>query len=392
MAYDFETRIDRRGTSCAKWDLDERITGRSGLLPFWVADMDFRIAPEIMSALEDRLNHGVFGYTERPETLDESLIQWFGRRYNWKIDRKQIIESPGIVPFVHMAVQNFTSPGDCVVIQEPVYYPFRKAIEKNNRKVVNNPLIQADNGVWRMDLDDLEAKIDESGASLLIFCSPHNPVGRVWIESELLDLASLCRRKGVMVISDEIHADLVHPGHRHIPWQTLDTANLPLSITLVSATKTFNLPGLTTAYAIVTDSTLARRVSGMLDALGVGGGSSAPLSYSATEAAWRDGQAWLDALLLHVEANDRLLRHRLSDDLPEVKVSCLEGTYLEWLDVRNLGMDDETVWSKVLDAGVWPSRGRQFGIAGAGHLRMNIACPRSQLEEGLDMLISALTS
>lgn len=388
--YDFETRIDRRGTSSAKWDLDEKLTGRTGLLPFWVADMDFIIAPEISRALVRRLEHGVFGYTQRPESLDEALVSWFSRRHGWDIHPELIVESPGIVPFIHMAVQEFTSLGDGVIIQEPVYYPFRKAIENNGRKVVNNPLVRDSDGKWGMDPADLEAKITDSGASLMIFCSPHNPVGRVWREQELADLADLCRRHDIMVISDEIHADLIHPGHRHIPWLALPGVELPQSISLVSATKSFNLPGLTTAYAIPGDRKLSRRLTRMLTALGMGSGSTAPLSYTASEAAWNHGESWLEALIDHLGRNDRLLRTRLAEALPDIRVADLEGTYLEWLDVSGLGRDDEAIWNAVLDAGVWPSRGRQFGRGGEDHLRMNIACPESQLEEGLDMMIRAL--
>ena len=386
-SFDFESRINRRGTSCHKWDFDKRITGREGLLPFWVADMDFRVAPVIEEALEKRLEHGIFGYTARPDSLDEALIGWFFRRHHWNIKTTQILETPGIVPFIHMFLQEFTSPGDSVIIQEPVYYPFRKAIMNNGRKAVVNHLIRDDNGLWAMDLDELSRLIDESGAKTLIFCSPHNPVGRVWREQELLNLADLCRAKAVTVVSDEIHADLVHPGYRHIPWLSLPEERLPRSLALVSATKTFNIPGLTTAFAIVPDSDFRHSCQSMLTALGLGEGSSSPLSYAAAEAAWREGEPWLNALLGQIGRNDALLRERLTGELPGVLPGELEGSYLEWLHMDYPG----NLWEKLLDEGIWLSRGIDFGRGGETYMRMNIACPSSQLEEGIDMMVRALS-
>jgi len=385
--FDFESRINRRGTSCYKWDFDKRLTGREGLLPFWVADMDFRVAPVIEEALKIRLDHGIFGYTARPESLDESLINWFARRHRWTIDASQILEAPGIVPFIHMFLREFTKPGDPVIIQEPVYYPFRKAIENNHRKAAVNQLQRSDDGCWTMDLEGLERLIDETGAKTMVFCSPHNPVGRVWHEDELLNLADLCREKGVMVISDEIHADLIQPGNRHIPWLSLPEDRLPRSLTLVSATKTFNIPGLTTAYAVVPDPDLRKNCQTMLIGLGLGEGSSSPFSYAAAEAAWRGGEPWLDALLSHIGGNDTLLKRRLGEELPDIQIAALQGTYLAWLYSDYQGK----FWKKLLDAGVWLSRGADFGRGGEGHLRMNLACPASQLEDGITMMVKAFS-
>lgn len=389
MKFDFESRINRRGTSCYKWDFDKRMTGREGLLPFWVADMDFRVAPVIAEALERRLEHGVFGYTARPESLDDALVNWFKRRHRWNIEASHILEAPGIVPFLHMFVREFTNPGDPVIIQEPVYYPFRKALVNNGRKALINQLVKDNENKWSMDLADLSALIDESGAKTLILCSPHNPVGRVWRKDELLNLADLCREKGVTVVSDEIHADLIHPGYSHIPWLSLPEDRLPPSLSLVSATKTFNIPGLTTAYAVVPNPDLRRRCQHMLTALGLGEGSSSPLSYAAAEAAWREGEPWLEALLEHLGKNDALLRQRLGESLPDIQIADLEGTYLEWLNLGNPDAESR-IWKSLLDKGVWLSRGTDFGRGGEGHLRMNIACPAAQLEEGTGMMEEAV--
>jgi len=388
--FDFNTRINRRGTSCEKWDSEKERTGREGLLPFWVADMDFRTAPVIEDALRKRLEHGVFGYTFRPESLDDALISWFSRRHQWNIGNSQILEVPGIVPFIHMFLREFSSPGDPVIIQEPVYYPFHKAIENNGREAAVNQLLRSDEGRWTMDLNGLEQLIDESGAKLFVFCSPHNPVGRVWREDELLDLADLCRAKGVTVISDEIHADLIHPGYRHIPWLSLPADRLPESLALVSATKTFNIPGLTTAYAVVPDPDFRNRIQTMLGALGLGEGSSSPFSYAAAEAAWREGEPWLEALLSQLGRNDAQLRRRLGEALPDIQIADFEGTYLEWLYMGDSGDGSGDIWKKLLDAGLWLSRGSDFGRGGEDFLRMNIACPPSQLEEGLEIMIRTL--
>jgi cystathionine beta-lyase len=396
----FDEIINRRGSGCHKWDLGRKLTGRDNLLPFWVADMDFQVAPVIREALTKRLDHSVFGYSFRPESLDEALAGWFRRRHRWNIDPSQILEVPGIVPFIHMAVREFTSPGDAVVIQEPVYHPFRRAPERNGREVLVNPLVRDSSGRWVMDLENLAELIDRRGIRFLILCSPHNPVGRVWKEEELLSLADLCRRGNVTVLSDEIHADLVLPGSRHIPWLSLPPDRLPPSIAVVSPTKSFNIPGLTTAYAIIADPELRRRTETMLASMGLGEGSSAVLSYSAAEAAWREGDEWMDGLISYLCGNDTLVRQTLemrpspesSGILPGssgFRVTPLEGTYLEWVDFQGTGIGDDAMWERLLDQGIWLSRGPQFGSGGQGHFRMNIACPRAQLEEGLQMIIRA---
>ncbi|MCK5736685.1 MAG: PatB family C-S lyase, partial [Spirochaetaceae bacterium] len=346
MNFNFESRINRRGTSCYKWDFDKRLTGREGLLSFWVADMDFRVAPVIEEALESRLAHGIFGYTARPESLDAALVNWFSHRHAWKIEESGILETPGIVPFIHMFVREFSNPGDSVIIQEPVYYPFRKALVNNGRKVAVNQLVHDNDGCWAMDLDDLSRIIDETDAKILIFCSPHNPVGRVWREDELLNLADLCRDRGVTVVSDEIHADLIHPGYHHIPWLSLPEERRPRSLALVSPTKTFNIPGLTTAYAIIPDPDLYRSCQNMLTALGLGEGCFSPLSYAAAEAGWREGESWLEALLAHLGKNDTLLRQRLGESLPDMRIAALEGTYLEWLH-PGIPDPDDVIWKSL---------------------------------------------
>ena len=387
----FDTRINRRGTSCWKWDWDRRLTGREGLLPFWVADMDFRAPEPVITALKRRLDHGVFGYTGLPDSLTAALRNWFSRRHAWTIDSDWAVEIPGIVPFIHMFVQRFTQAGESVVIQEPVYYPFRLALERNGRTVADNPLFRDDDGRWRMDLDGLGKTLKRTGAKTLIFCSPHNPVGRVWSLTELEDLADLCREAEVTVVSDEIHADLIQPGHRHVPWLSLPENRLPRSMTLVSPTKSFNLPGLSAAWAVIPHDDFRRETKSMLESLGLGDGSSAPLSYAAAEAAWSEGEQWLDRLIAYIGSNYRILGKRLEENLPRAEVSSLEGTYLAWIDLGGLGLGDDEIWERLLDAGIWLSRGIQFGRGGEGYLRMNLACPREVLEKGLDLMTRTLS-
>lgn len=387
----FDERIDRRGTSCLKWDLDGDITGREGLLPFWVADMDFRAPEGVISALRQRLEHGVFGYTRAPESAVSALQGWFSRRHAWTIDARSAVEIPGIVPFIHMFVQRFTGEGEAVVIQEPVYYPFRQAVERNGRRVAENPLVRDDEGRWSMNLDHLRGTLERTGAKTLIFCSPHNPVSRVWRRTELEELAAVCREAEVMVLSDEIHADLVQPGFRHIPWLTLPEDRLPRSAALIAPTKTFNLPGLSIAWAVIPDDDFRRDIGSMLESSGLGGGCMNPFCYAAAEAAWREGDEWLESLLAYIGENDRLLRRRLAEDLPPAEAAVLEGTYLAWIDLRKLRRDDDAIWKELLDAGIWLSRGDQFGRGGEGHVRMNLAAPRALLEDGLDLLCPALS-
>ncbi|KGM43841.1 hypothetical protein JY97_04650 [Alkalispirochaeta odontotermitis] len=388
--FGFDECIERRGTSCYKWDYDSRITGHTGLLAFWVADMDFRTAPAILRRIGKRLEHGIFGYTGRPKSLDDALTGWLERRQGWKARKNEILEMPGIVQSIHMLIRELCEPGDGVVIQEPVYYPFREAVKGGARRLVVNELRRGKDGRWKMDLENLATQIAECGARLLLLCNPHNPVARVWEKEELLRLADICREAEITVISDEIHADLVFQKHQFVPWLSLPKESLPQSITLVSPTKAFNIPGLNIAFAVFSDQKLRRQVHGMLETYGISKGASAPLNYAAAEAAWRESEDWLDSMLAYVKENDDLVRSALVSLLGPDSIAMLEGTYLEWICVAGSLKEEETVWNSLLDAGVWLSRGSQFGMTGTGFLRMNIACPRSRLEIGLDKICNVL--
>jgi len=388
--FDFDECIERRGTASYKWDYDESITGRAGLLAFWVADMDFRVAPAILRKIEKRLEHGIFGYTARPKSLVEALVGWLKHRQAWEVEENEVLEIPGIVSSIHMLVRELCGTGEGVVIQEPVYYPFRKAVEGNSRRLIVNELQRDKDGRWKMDLKCLATQIARGGVKLLLLCNPHNPVARVWSKEELLGLADICRKAGIIVISDEIHADLVFQRDRFVPWLSLPEELLPNSIALVSPTKAFNIPGLGVAFAVFSDQDLRRRVRGMLEKHGILDGISAPLNYAAAESSWREGEKWLDAMLAYIKKNDILVRSTLADLLGSDSIAELEGTYLEWICVARSLAEEEALWNRLLDAGVWLSRGSQFGIAGSGFLRMNIACPRTRLEIGLEKMYNVL--
>lgn len=378
--YDFDTLPDRRSTASLKWDFGGRIAGREGLLPLWVADMDFVAPPFILEAVARRAAHGVFGYTLEPESWFEAAMGWLSARHGWRVRREWLVAAPG-------AVQTASSgPGDRVVIQPPVYHPFAQRIRANGRAVAENPLV-LDGDRYRMDFDGLEREL-AAGARVLILCSPHNPGGRAWSREELQRTAELCARHRAVVVSDEIHADLVLHGRRHVPFATVSEEAARISVTCVSATKTFNLAGLGGALAIAGDKDLRGRLQAALGAQSAATANC--FAVAASEAAWRGGAAWLEAMLAYVAGNLAYLADRLPRELPGARVLPLEATYLAWIDLRGLGRGDEEVRRRLLDAGIWLDEGRKFGTGGAGFQRLNLACPRSVLSRAVDGMVRAL--
>ncbi len=383
----FDTRIDRRGTGSFKWDTVARATGEPDALPLWVADMDFRAPEPVIEALRARVDHGVFGYATRTDAYYEAVIGWMRRRFAWTIERDWIVFSPGIVPALHLAVQACSDPGDRVIVQTPVYYPFSNAVLNNGRELVRNQL-RENGGRWEMDFEGLERAID-GRTRLLIFCSPHNPVSRVWTRSELETLAAIAVRHDLVVVSDEIHEDLVMPGYRHVPLASISDAIADRTITCTAPSKTFNLAGLQTANVVISNAGLRRRFERALSSAGFLLGNV--FGYTALEAAYTAGGPWLDALLAYLDENDRFLRRFVMQRLPRVKVTPLEGTYLEWLDFRGFGLDDAVLNDVLLHgAKVWLDAGTLFGPGGEGFQRLNIACPRSLLEEALERMAAAM--
>jgi len=382
---EFDRKVERRGTSSLKWDFGRNFVGTDGLLPLWVADMDFEAPAEIVNAIKERVDHHVYGYTLEPESWFEAAASWLKRRHGWDVAREWMTPSPGVIPALVAVILGLTEPGDGVVIQPPVYHPFALRVAANGRRVVENPL-SCVRGTWEMNFDGLERIVDER-TRLLILCSPHNPVARVWSRETLQRLAEICIRKGILIVSDEIHHDIVMKEFRHVPLATLPEA-APISVTLTAATKTFNLAGLGGSLTIIPDARLRARVEAAHHAI-FAGVANAPAA-AAAEAAWRHGERWLEGLLEYVQGNYRFLSETLTRRLPAVKVHPLEGTYLAWLDMGGLALSDDQVTERLRrDGGLWLDEGRKFGRGGEGFQRLNLACPRRILSDAVERLVRA---
>ena len=381
----FDKVIPRAGTSSLKYDARNAVFGQSDVIPLWVADMDFAVPAAVQRALTERAAHPVYGYTVYPDALCESLGHWLAVRHGWTVPREWIIFCPGVVPSLHAAILAFTQPGDSVIVQPPVYAPFLSAAETTGRKTVLNPLKFAD-GQYRFDLEDFE-RCAAAGARLLLLCSPHNPVGRVWQAQELQALLQICARHDITVVSDEIHADLVYPGVRHTPLATLAQDRVKV-ITAVAPSKTFNIPGLGLSALIVPDAKDRAAINRAFDTLHVS--ASNPFSIAAFEAAYREGAPWLDALLDYLAGTRDFVREFLLQHLPQIRLIEPQGTYLLWLDCRGMAMDDQQLKHFfVQEAGVGLSPGALFGTPGSGFMRMNIGAPRSVIRQALEQIANA---
>jgi len=387
MKYDFDSVIDRRGTNSVKYDMTGKLFGREDVLPMWVADMDFPVAGFILDSIRERLKHPFLGYTFRSESFTESVTAWLDRRHLWKVDTDAIGFSPGIVPALNMCVMEFTDPGDRVVVQPPVYFPFFSAVTNHGRELVYNQLVDR-GGRYEMDLDHLERLFSE-GAKLFFLCSPHNPVGRAWSPEELQQLASLCIKYDVLVISDEIHSDLLLFGNRHIPLASLGKEIADLTLTCIAPSKTFNLAGLYTSVMITTNPDLKKRYDKILDTVHVGGDNI--LGQVALQAAYQEGDEWLDQLIEYLEANYKAFCSVLNEAVPGLIISPLEATYLAWLDFSFMQLNDKALREFIINrAGLGLNDGPMFGPGGSQHMRLNIATPRKILLEGARQLAAAV--
>jgi cystathionine beta-lyase len=387
MKYDFDTVIDRKGTSSVKYDLTGKLFGDSEVLPMWVADMDFPVGDFILEAIAERIKHPVLGYTFRSDGFSSSVSSWMQLRHGWTVENAEVCFSPGIVPALNMCVMEFSEPGDRIVVQPPVYFPFFTAVTNHKRELVYNQLVKKQGG-YEMDFDHLEAQFDQ-GAKLFFLCHPHNPVGRVWSRAELKQLAALCIKYKVMVISDEIHSDLLLFGNRHIPFASLGKEVADLTLTCMAPSKTFNLAGLYTSVVIATNPEVRKRYERILDAVHVGGDNV--LGQVALEAAYTHGHEWLDQLLSYLENNYHLLCQRLQEGAPEIGISPLQATYLSWLDFSFLGLDEQGLRDFIIQrARLGLNDGPMFGPGGAQHQRLNIATPAKILLEGADRLVAAV--
>lgn len=383
----FDSVVPRAGSGAVKYDARKAVFGTDQVIPLWVADMDFATPAAITRALAQRAEHPVYGYSMFPESLYQAMMDWFRERHQWSIERESIVLVPGVVPSLHAACLAFAGPGEGVIIQPPVYPPFYSAIEQTGRRVLENPL-QLQDGCYQLDLAHLEQCAAD--ARLLLLCSPHNPVGRVWQPEELDAILAIARRHQLVVLADEIHADLVFPdSHRHTPLALRAGAEDAL-VTAVAPSKSFNIPGLGLSALVVPDRDRRQALARELDRLHVR--HCNPFSATAFEAGYRHGGPWLDALLGYLQGNRDRVCERLAA-VPGITAHCPQGTYLSWLDCRDLGLDDAGLKRFFIhQAGLGLNPGRSFGAAGSGFMRLNLGTSRAQLDQALDQLAAALAS
>jgi len=381
MGFDFDRAVDRRDTRSIKYD--HAAHGMPGdAIPMWVADMDFQAPPCVVAAMEERLRHGIFGYSKVDDRYFGVLKEWYGRRFGWNVEREWLTVTQGVVNAIYVAVRALTGPGDGVTIQQPVYYPFASAIRDTGRQLVVNELLYS-GGRYSIDFDDFERKVRQS--RMFILCSPHNPVGRVWTRGELERMGEICLRHGVTVVSDEIHQDFVFPGHRHHVFSGLDPRFADIAVTCTAPSKTFNLAGLPLSNIFIKDRGLGERF--LREYKNCGLGQPGIMSIIACQAAYESGGEWLGELLEYLGGNVSLLRGFLRERIPEIRLVEPEGTYLAWLDCTRLGLPARELDGLIAQKGkLWLSVGDIFGQGGEGFFRMNVACPRSVLREGLARL------
>jgi len=375
--FNFDEIIDRRHTQCVKWDGIQEAFGREDLLPLWVADMDFKTPDFVIAALRKRLEHEVLGYQLRPRSFFEAAQAWLHRRNGWEVALSDLAFLPGVVPALSFAVHAFTRPGDKILIQPPVYHPFRYAVENHGRQLVCNPLHEND-GVYSIDFEDFEAKL-ATGVRMFILCNPHNPVGKVWSEEDLWRMGALCCRYKTLILSDEIHSDLVFKPHKHVHIAALSEELAQQTLTFFAPSKTFNMGGMFTSVAHSANKELLQTLTSYMEKMHLFHGSI--FGDLTLEAAYNHGDAWLDALLDYLSGNFDYVVQYLQDEVPGMKTHRPEGTYLMWLDARELGLEPKALQQKMMDAGLGFNSGDLFGVEGAGFLRLNAACPRQRLEQ-----------
>jgi cystathionine beta-lyase len=387
MKYDFGEVIERKNTNSFKYDYASEYFGTDRLLPMWVADMDFRTPDFILEAIRERTMHEVLGYSIRPDSLFSTLVEWYKVRQGWPIRKEWILFSPGVVSALSLAVRAFTEEGQGVVVQPPVYHPFFSVIRDNKRRIIYNPL-REEKGRYTMDFENLEKNLG-SDVRLLLLSHPHNPVGRVWTLDELEHLASICDRHNILVVSDEIHSDLVFSPHRHIPFSMISDAAARTSITCVAASKTFNLAGLSSSAVIIQDEGLRAKFNHELSTGHLHMGNI--FGNIAMEAAYSKGLSWLEQLIHYLKGNLDLLEEFVREELPGITLSPCEATYLAWLDMKGLGLNPKALRRFMIEeARIGCNDGPSFGPGGEGFQRLNFACPRSVLEKALQQLRHAL--
>ena len=384
MNYDFDKVVPRRGTNSYKWDTPEE----EHVLPMWVADMDFRTAPAIIDALQKRVAHGIFGYTKVPEAYYDAVVRWFEGRHRWRIDPRWIIYTSGVVPALSAIIKALTAPGDKVIVQTPAYNCFYSSIRNDGCFLSANNLVYRD-GRYTIDFDDLEAKAADPKAKLLLLCNPHNPVGRVWTPEELRRIGDICLRNGVFVVADEIHCELTYEGHDYTPFGSLSERFRQNSVTCLSPSKAFNLAGLQIASIVAADEEVRRRIDRAININEVCDVN--PFGVAATIAAYNESGEWLDALRKYLRENYEYLCRFFAERLPQYPVLPLEGTYLVWIDCRASGIgSDATTLRLQEEQKLMVNSGTMYGPGGEGFIRLNIACPRTLLADGLERIARVL--
>ena len=388
MKYNFDEIIDRRNTSCVKFDAVAERLGRNDFIPLWVADMDFLSPPCVIEALKKRVEHGIFGYTFPSPGYYRSIIDWLQKRHHLTVKKEYVTFVPGVVKGIAFAIDEFTQKGDNVIIQPPVYHPFRIVTEGLERQVINNPLV-LEKGRYRMDVDGLKKAVAENDCRVLILCNPHNPGGRIWSPEELAVIAEICYDKGILVISDEIHADLALPGYRHTPFVSVSEKAAQNSITFMAPSKTFNIAGIVSSFALIPNIDIRKRYVGYLEKRELNQGDL--FAYTAAQAAYEGGEEWLDELLKYIKGNIDFVSDFLAKYIPQIKPMVPEASFLVWLDCRGLGLSQKELVSLFRDkAHLVLNDGTMFGKEGEGFMRMNVGSPRAIIEKALINLKNAV--
>ena len=377
--FDFDEIVNRNTPEDIKY---EKVEGIDDLIPMWVADMDFRSPKEVIDSLVSVSQNGVYGYSEADSTYDKALTDWFKKRYDWNVDPKTVLKLPGVVLGVSLSIRALTKPGDSVMIFEPLYGPIGRAVKGNDRNLVISDLVRVGSR-YEIDFEDVEKKIKENDVKMLVLCNPHNPVGRVWSREELLKIGDICLKNGLIIVSDEIHADFIYSGHKHIPIASLSDELNKITVTCTSATKSFNIAGIQAANIVIADDSMRRAVDKCSLAAGAFGLNI--MGIAATRAAYQCGEEWLDELNRYIEGNYELVKSRLADT--KLKVTEVEGTYLIWIDASEVDSEDPAKFF-LENAHIRFSEGVFFSKKAKGFIRMNIACPRSVVNEALDRMLA----
>jgi len=386
--YNFDKIVDRAGTDNVKYDLREAYFGKADVLPMWVADMDFETPDFIRDAVSQRAKHPIYGYSFRADIYFNSIIQWVDRRHHWKLEKDWMLFSPGIVPALNMATLTYTKPGDGILVQPPVYFPFFSAVTNHDRKLIENQLLYQD-GNYTIDFDDFETKAKD--ARMFFLSNPHNPVGRLWTEEELRKMGEICIANDIIIIADEIHCDLVLPGFKYIPMATISEEISRKTVTCIAPSKTFNIAGMSTSSLIIEDEEIRKKFAQTIDQVHVGSGNL--FGNVASVAAYTNGDQWLDELLKYIDGNFRLLGDFIANEIPDLKLIKAEATYLAWIDFRKTRLSDEEIKHKLLyEAQLGLSPGTVFGSGGEGFQRMNLATPKANVIEALERLKSVFGS